>query len=165
MKLQHLIIIFIAIIMPISMVMASYIQNQIDVISLQTSYTSNLNTATYDAMKAFQINTVNNKYSSISDSKIRDIEASVKTFYNSLGTAMSTYVSSQKELSLFVPAILFNLYDGYYIYSSYNNTYSPREVEQGTNIKVNIQDSIVNYQDALKPFIYYSCKYIYFPKM
>lgn len=159
MKLQHLIIIFIAIIMPISMVMASYIQNQIDVISLQTSYTSNLNTATYDAMKAFQINTVNNKYSSISDSKIRDIEASVKTFYNSLGTAMSTYVSSQKELSLFVPAILFNLYDGYYIYSSYNNTYFPREVEQGTNIKVDIQDGIVNYQDALKPFIYYSCKY------
>lgn len=159
MKLQHLIIIFIAIIMPISMVMASYIQNQIDVISLQTSYTSNLNTATYDAMKAFQINTVNNKYSSISDSKIRDIEASISTFYNSLGTAMSTYIASQEELKLFVPAILFNLYDGYYIYSSYNNTYEPNEVVQGTDIKVNIRDGVTNYQDALKPYIYYSCKY------
>ena len=83
MKLQHLAILFILIIVPISLVMASYIQNQIDAIAIQTAYDKNLISATYDAVKAFQLNTTNNKYSSISDSKIRDIEASVNTFYNS----------------------------------------------------------------------------------
>ena len=73
MKLQHLAIIFVIIILPITMVVTQYIQTQIDTIGLQTTYTSKLQNATYDAIKAFQINTINNKYSSVSDSKIRDI--------------------------------------------------------------------------------------------
>ena len=80
MKLQHLAVIFILIILPISMVMASYIQNQIEAIEIQSSYDRSLINATYDAVKAFQLNTTNNMYSSISDSKIRDIEASVNNF-------------------------------------------------------------------------------------
>lgn len=156
MKLQHLAIIFILIIIPISLVLSEYIQTQIDTIKLQTSYTKSLNTATYDALKAFQINSVNNKYSSLSDSKIRDIEASINTFYNSLGTSMNEYVSSKKDLSAFVPAILFTLYDGYYIYSSYNNLYSTTGT--GEEEKVTIQDTH-KYQDGLRPYIYYSCQY------
>lgn len=81
-KAQHLAIIFIIIILPISLVLSNYIQSQIDTITLQTQYNSRLYESTYDAVQAFQINTVNNRYSSISDSKIRDIEASVNTFYN-----------------------------------------------------------------------------------
>ena len=62
MKLQHLAVIFVIIIVPISLVMASYIQNQIDAIVMQTDYDRTLISATYDAVKAFQLNTVNNKY-------------------------------------------------------------------------------------------------------
>ena len=62
MKLQYLAIICVLIIVPISMVMSVYIQNQIDAILLQAKYDSNLINATYDSVKAFQLNTVNNKY-------------------------------------------------------------------------------------------------------
>ncbi len=154
MKLQHLAVIFVLIILPISIIISSYIQNQIDAITLQTSYNSNLISATYDAIKAFQINTTNNKYSSISDSKIRDIEAAISTFYNSLNTSMSSYALSTSDLEAYTPAILFTLYDGYYIYSSYDNVYS--ETAEG---KADINISGNNYQNGLRPYIYYSAKY------
>ena len=155
MKLQHLAIMFILIIIPISMVISEYFSTQISTIKLQTEYKTSLNTSTSDALNAFQINTVNNKYSSVSDSKIRDIEASVNTFYNSLGSAMSEYVTSKEELSTYIPALLFTLYDGYYIYSAYNNVYPTDNASQ----KIEIEDGNRNYQKGLRPYIYYSCKY------
>ncbi len=157
MKLQHIAVMFILIIVPISMVMASYIQNQIDAITLQIAYDSSLINATYDAIKAFQLNTTNNKYSSISDSKIRDIEASISTFYNSLNTSMADYSQASTDLEGYVPAILFTLYDGYYIYSSYDNVYST--TGEGEDEKVQITLNGNNYQNGLKPFVYYSAKY------
>lgn len=156
MKLQYIAIIFILIMLPINLVLSAYIDNQIESLRLQTTYTTALNTATYDALKVFQINSTNNKYSNISDSKIRDIEASVSTFYNSLGTAMQEYVSSKNDVKAFVPAILFTLYDGYYINSSYNNIYSTTGT--GVDTRVQIQDTN-NYEEGLRPYIYYSCKY------
>ena len=98
MKLQDLAIIFILIIIPIYIVISTYTNNQIDIIKLQAKYTTNLNNATHDTLKAFQTNTLNNKYSSISDSKIRDIEASINTFFNSLGYSMDSYVESNDQL-------------------------------------------------------------------
>ena len=44
MKIQHLAVIFVIIIIPISFAMSQYLQNQIDTIKLQTAYTANLNT-------------------------------------------------------------------------------------------------------------------------
>ena len=155
MKLQYLAVIFVIIILPISMVMSSYIQNQIDTITLQTLYKTKLDNSTYDALKAFQINSVNNKYSSISNSKIRDIEASINTFYNSMKTSM---VSSKEDVQTFIPAILFTLYDGYYIYSSYDNIVQVEKAE-GETIKKITTESNKNYQYGLRPYIYYSCKY------
>ncbi len=154
MKLQHLAVIFVIIILPIALVMTQYIQTQINTINMQTLYTQSLNNATHDALKAFQINSVNNKYSSVSDSKIRDVEASVSTFYNSLMTSVDKFVSSKEELSVFVPAVVFTLYDGYYIHSTYENIYS--NTVEG---KVQINDNNKNYQYGLKPYIYYSCEY------
>lgn len=144
MKLQHLAIIFIIIILPISLVIGEYIQAQIDTIYIQTGYSKRLQDATYDAMKAFQLNTINNKYSSISDSKIRDIEASINTFYNSLGTAMGASGYDKDTLKEYIPAIVYTMYDGYYIYGKYFN------YQLGTNGE---------YQYGLKPYIYYSCRY------
>lgn len=141
MKLQHLAIIFVVIMLPISIVISEYIQMQIDTIHLQTLYSSRLETATYDAIKAFQLNTLNNKYSTVSDSKIRDIEASISTFYNSLGTELGANGYDKESLEQFIPAIVYTMYDGYYIYGKYYN-YNKNE-----------------YQYGLKPYIYYSCRY------
>lgn len=142
MKLQHLAIIFVIIMLPISMVITLYIQSQIDTISLQTKYSTELQTATHDAIKAFQLNTINNKYSTVSDSKIRDIEASINTFYNSLGTEFGASGYDKESLQTFIPAIVYTMYDGYYIYGKYYN------------------EKIDDYQYGLKPYIYYSCRYI-----
>lgn len=142
MKLQHLAIIFVIIILPISLVIGEYISTQIDTIYIQTSYNKKLQDSTYDAIRAFQINTVNNKYSSVSDSKIRDIEASVSTFYNSLGTAMGASGYDKDELREYIPAMLYTMYDGYYIYGKY---YDYRDEQ---------------YQYGLKPYVYYSCRYV-----
>lgn len=142
MKLQHLAIIFVIIILPISLVIGEYIGAQIDTIYLQTQYSTRLQNATYDAITAFQLNTTNNKYSTISDSKIRDIEASISAFYNSLGTSMGASGYDKDELKEYIPAIVYTMYDGYYIYGKYYN-YS-----EG------------NYQYGLKPYIYYSCRYV-----
>ncbi len=150
MKIQYIAVIFVVIILPIAMVMSSYIGAQIDTITLQTEYNTKLTEATYDAIKAFQINTVNNRYSTVSDSKIRDIEASINTFYSSLSN--NEYLS-REELQMYVPALVYTLYDGYYIYTKYNNMYP----EKGEMIYTNANDAEANF--GLKPYIYYSCRY------
>ena len=80
MKIQDLAIIFVIIILPISLLLSVYTQFQIQTINMQTLYDSKLTSATYDAIKAFQINSANNSYSDIATSKIEDLEASVATF-------------------------------------------------------------------------------------
>ena len=141
MKLQHLAIIFVIIIFPISLVVGEYIGSQIDTIYLQTQYNTRLQNATYDAITAFQLNTTNNKYSTISDSKIRDIEASINSFYNSLATSMGASGYDADTLKSYIPAMVYTMYDGYYIYGKYYNY------------------TISDYQYGLKPYIYYSCRY------
>lgn len=168
MKLQYLAVIFIIIVLPIALVLSFYLQTHIDVINLQADYKAKLNSATYDAVKAFQLNTTNSYYSSVSDSKIRDVEASVNTFYNSL-TANLNYTKS--ELSAYVPAIVYTLYDGYYIYGKRYNVYEAQRKGTGddkdTIVKVDIAtDTEINtdpdkYEYGLKPYVYYSCRYKY----
>lgn len=75
MKLQYLTVVFILIILPISLVLSFYIQGQINTVTLQTKYDAKLISSTYDSVKAFQLNTVNNTESDISNSKIRDVQA------------------------------------------------------------------------------------------
>mgnify|MGYP005761988863 CR=1 FL=1 len=157
MKIQYIAVIFVIIILPISLVMSSYIQNQIDAITLQTAYDKNLINATYDAIIAFQLNTTNNKYSSISDSKIRDIEASVNTFYNSLNNSMAEYAQAAKDLESYIPAMLFTLYDGYYIYTSYDDVYDRMGEGKDEEIKITLDGK--KYKNGLKPYVYYSAKY------
>lgn len=147
MKIQHLAVIFVIIIIPISLVLSLYINNHISTIENQTQYTTRLINATYDMAKAFQLNTFNNRYSTLNNSKIRDIEASISTFYRTLGTNMGTTGYSTTELQSYTPAILCTLYDGYYIYTKYNDVTSD-------------DLSTSNYTYGLKPFISYSCRYV-----
>lgn len=152
MKIQYLAVIFVVIMVPISLALSTYIQTQVDTISLQTSYKTKLYDATYDAVTAFQINTVNNEYSSISNSKIRDIEASANTFFTSLADTMNATGYTKEALQPFVPALVYTLYDGYYLYGKYRNVMPQDGAVQ------NYDDS--EYQWGLKPYVYYSCRYV-----
>lgn len=161
MKIQSLAIMFIIIILPISMVLASYTQSRVTTISLQSKYDSKLKDATYDALKAYQLNSLNDNTSEYANSKIRDIKASVNTFFNSIATNFSTAGYSKTTLQNYVPAVVYTMYDGYYIYSPYTNTWGTWgniETDQIPN------QSSGTYKDGetlygLKPYVYYSCRY------
>ena len=57
MKLQQLAIIFIIIVVPISLVVSEYTNNNIEVLQRQSEYNDILLSSTYDAIRAFQMNT------------------------------------------------------------------------------------------------------------
>ncbi len=69
MKLQSLAIIFIIIIMPISMVLSEYISNKIETEERELVYNTRLLNSTYDAIKAYQLNTVNNAFVDVTNKK------------------------------------------------------------------------------------------------
>ena len=155
MKIQSLAVIFIIIILPISILLSEYLQAQIDTLNLQTLYDSRLTGATYDAVKAFQLNAMNNTSNDISSSKIRDIEASATTFLTSIANNFASSGTSRTEIQGYVPAIVYCLYDGYYIYSPYKNDIRDINiVEEDATYKQNGEKIT-----GVKPYIYYSCKY------
>ncbi len=141
MRLQNLLIIFVVIALPVIMVLSVYIGYQIDAANLQAQYDSKFLGATYDMLSAFQLNTTNNKYSTVSDSTIRDIEASINIFSNSFGSSQGISGTSKSDVMSYVPALLFTLYDGYYIYTP---TKSP-DTEA--------------FEHGLKPYVYYTEEY------
>ena len=167
MKIQSLAVIFIIIILPISVVMASYTQNRVETLRVQTSYDSKLNDSTHDALKAYQLNSFASETSSISDERMRDIKASANTFFNSLASNFATLGYTKSTLQNYVPALVYTMYDGYYIYSPYKNTWSTdsSSVEISGEMKEQISPEKQNtykndeYIYGIKPYIYYSCRY------
>ena len=153
MKIQYLAVIFIIIILPISLILSAYTQNHIATLNSQELYDSKLDTATYDAVKAFQLNTINNSTSDIQNSKIRDIEAAVNTFFNSIASNFNMAGYNIDVLNKYVPALVFTMYDGIYIYTSYTNTLG--EVNVSTNSTYKDGENLA----GLKPYIFYSCRY------
>lgn len=156
MRISGLALLAIIIILPMAILLNSYASNQIKTIDLQVSYDSKLQSSTYDAIKAFQLNMANSTTSDIANSKIRDIEASVTTFYNSLAGNFKMSGYGEDVLKNYVPAIVYTLYDGYYIYSAYDN-----KLDEST---INSLEDDSTYSDGqeingLKPYIYYSCRY------
>ena len=137
MKLQTLTVLFIIIILPITMVVSQYIKTEISTITLQSEYDTKLNNATYDAIKAFQLNESNSTTENIATEKIRDVNASVNSFYNSMASAMGVSGYTEEDLRGYIPCLVYTLYDGYYIYTAYDN---------GTN----------NKEYGLKPYVYYT---------
>ncbi len=136
MKLQTLIIIFILIMLPITVVTSQYIKTEINTINNQTLYDTRLNNATYDSIKAFQLNESNSSTEDVTTEKMRDVEASIKTFYNSLASGMGVSGYTEDELKYYTPCLIYTLYDGYYIYTLYNNN--------------------ENKEYGLKPYVYYT---------
>ncbi len=179
MKIQNLAVIFIIIILPISMILNVYVRNQVKTLSLQVSYDTKLNNATYDALKAFQLNTINSDTSDLSNSKLRDIEASANTFFNSIASNFNMAGYNQDILADYVPALVYTMYDGYYIYSPYTNTLDNTNsnkviINEATGEMAERSDAQIldagnieaTYKQGdritgLKPYIYYSCRYKY----
>lgn len=127
--------------------------NQVKTISLQTSYDTKLNNATYDALKAFQLNTINSSTSDLANSKLRDIEASANTFYNSIASNFNMAGYNRDILKEYVPALVYTMYDGYYIYSKYTNILQDEDYEDDSTYKNGQTLS------GIKPYVYYSCRY------
>ena len=74
-KIQGLAVIAVMVLLPMILVLSGYIDSQAKTLSLQADYDHKLTTTTYDALKAFQLNTSNSDSSDIANSKIRDVEA------------------------------------------------------------------------------------------
>ncbi len=154
MKIQYLAVIFIIIIMPITIVFSEYINNQIKTIEIENTYNARLLDSTQDAIKAYQLNTVNNSLSDLTPSKVEELEAAVNTLFNSLLTNFKYDGYKSSVLKEYVPAVVFAMYDGYYIYSPFINTLTA----------VNHDDVDEEYKDndvlnGLKPYVYYNCRY------
>lgn len=161
MKIQNLAVIAIIIILPMAIILNSYFDNQIKTINLQIEYDKKLNNATYDAIKSFQLNMTNSDVSNFADSKMSDIRASINTFYKSLSSNFNMSGYGESVLQNYVPAIVYTLYDGYYIYSAYDNTL---DVKTTSNPDGDTFSENATYKDGekiygLKPYIYYSCRY------
>lgn len=159
MKLQSLAIIFIIIIMPITIVLSEYINNKIETQETELLYNTRLLNSTYDAIKAYQLNTVNNAFGDITNSKIKDIEAAAKTFYNSLSSNFNYTGYRSEVMKEYVPALVFTMYDGYYTYTPFMNTLT----EVGDSDYDSSYSSNGKIQEGLKPYVYYSCRYNYTP--
>lgn len=116
MKYQNFAIIFVLLILPISIVLSYYIQTQTDTLVLQTTYQTKLNDSTYDAIAAYQMNSLNTQ--KVSGESVKSyVLASVNTFFTTLATNLGMSSASKQMILPYVPAILFTTYDGYYIYS------------------------------------------------
>lgn len=183
MKIQSLAVIFIIIILPISLILSEYCKSEIETLNLQISYDNKLNNATYDALKTFQLNTINSSTSNLANSKLSDIEASASIFFRSIANNFNMVGYNQDILKEYVPALVYTMYDGYYIYSPYTNTLDDRPINEIKDDTGKVTDTKsdkeileeaasedpenVTYKDGdkvsgLKPYIFYSCRYKYY---
>lgn len=173
MKLQNMTVIFIIIMIPIILVVSYYIGLQINTITMQKNYTVKLQTAAKDSIQALEINTVewNSASSNLADSKRRDVLASINTFTTSLANNMGIGGAGKGRIQTYIPAIVYTMYDGYYIYSASlmkdqdTDKDGLTQFEKGTsgkdtgNIKYNTEGT-PSYQYILKPYSPYSARYV-----
>lgn len=172
MKLQNMTVIFIIIMIPIILVVSYYIGLQINTITMQKDYTVKLQTAAKDSIQALEINTVewNSASSNLADSKRRDVLAAINTFTTSLANGMGIGGAGKGRIQTYIPAIVYTMYDGYYIYSASlmkdqdTDKDGLTQFEKDTsgkdtgNIKYNTEGT-PSYQYILKPYSPYSARY------
>ena len=163
MKLQNMTVIFIIIMIPIILVVSYYIGLQINTITMQKNYTVKLQTAAKDSIQALEINTVewNSAYSNLADSKRRDVLASINTFTTSLANSMGIGGAGKGRIQTYIPAIVYTMYDGYYIYSA--SLMKDQDTDKDGLTQFNADGTIKSngksYQYILKPYSPYSARY------
>ena len=153
MKLENLAIIFVIIIVPITIVLSEYIDGKIDTKKLELEYNKRLLASTQAAINAYKANTIDNQFADDTNSKITDITTSTNIFMNSLAASFNYVGQKAGQMKEYVPAVAFTLYDGYYIYSPFNNTLTEVEDNDETYSKNN------ELYYGLKPYVYYTCRY------
>lgn len=153
MKIENLTIIFTVIIIPIAIVLSLYINNRIEAQKLELTYNKRLFTATQDAVNAYQSNTDDDAFADVTNAKISDIESSINIFLTSLASNFNFIGTKADTLKEYVPAVVFTLYDGYYVYSPFSNTLT--EVNSYDHDFSDDNDII----KGLKPYVYYTCRY------
>lgn len=157
MKIQHLAVIFILIIMPISFIFSEYISNQVEAGKIEIDYNSKLLNATYDAMKSYQINTITNSVGDRSNSKIDDLESAVNVFFNSLVSSFGYTGYKATVMEEYIPAVAFTLYDGYYIYQPYENTLTGLDDDNYDSLYSKDAET----RNGVKSYVYYNQRYTY----
>ena len=189
MNLQGLTVIFAIILLPIIIVVSVYLQGQIDTIALQTKYDNMLLDSTHDAVIALENNIANEDLSTVSDSLRSMIEASTNVFMNNIATNMGLSNAGESYIRPYIPALLYTLYDGFYIYSPtsvpeiYTNsdgvairvgdTGSPSEIEEKENkygqivykkknggYTTDLNEAEKHIKYVLKSYMYYNANYV-----
>lgn len=140
MKLQNLTVIFIAIIIPVILLLSMYITTGQKTIKYQTQYDTGLVTAAHDAVYAYEINSTSSEFSDSPEKKRELLKASINAFEKSLCNSCGISSYSQSEIEEYIPAIVFGMYDGFYMYA-------PSELEQNGK---------TTYKHNLKNYVYYS---------
>ena len=133
MKVDGLGVVLAIILLPILLVVAFYIQMQVDTVAKENSYNTKLLSATYDAMSAFEMNTANEELSNVADSMRSIILASNNVLLKSLANNLGISNASKENLRPYIPAVLYTLYDGYYIYSPTQIPVVAEKTEEGEN--------------------------------
>ena len=142
MNLQAITVIFIIIFLPIILVSNFYIQREMDTITIQNSYDTKLLDATTDAISAFELNTANEDLALIPDSLRSICEASTNVFVTTLATNLGISSASKNKVLPYIPAMVFTLYDGYYIYSP---TQQPKVAVNKDGVYVKVGDTGVRW--------------------
>lgn len=148
MKLQNLIIIFLAVALPVILVLAVYVELQVDTAATKARYTDYLITAAHETINAYQLNTTNDKYSSNTDPKLRSITAALNIFSSNMASSFNSTGASRSTVMAYVPALLFTMYDGYYIYNPTEHSWDGDTWGSG---------EILSHE--LKPYVHYSKEY------
>lgn len=168
MGLDRLGILFIVIVLPIALVLNTYTNTQVDTLKMQLDYDSKLNACTADAVRTYQSNSLSEDFSNLGDVRIGNINAAINVFFTSLASNLNMSGYNRQFLQEYVPAIVFTMYDGYYIYSKYTNTLDEGDYKADDVINPadgSIQKYASTYKNGqqlygLKPFVHYSCRYV-----
>ena len=140
MKLQNMTIIFLIIVIPLMVVLSVYFAGEVKTIRLQIQYNEALKSATSDAIKAFEDNSMNNDLlSQNAEPKRENIKASINMFIKSLAASNGLAAYNENDINDFIPAMVFGLYDGFYMYTPTINEKK-------------------EYENMLKNYVYYSEK-------
>ena len=163
MSLDKLAIIFIIIILPISVVLNAYTDYQIKTLNTQISYDEKLNNATADAIKAYQLNEFNESNSNLTEVRRSNIKAAANTFLNSIGTNFNMAGFGKETLQEYVPALVFTMYDGYYVFSKYTNTLDSTDFDKDGDASLGVEPSTYingTQISEVGPYVSYSCRYV-----
>lgn len=136
MELEDLVFIFLIIIIPMMLIVSYYIDLEADTIRIQIDYDGKLLEATKEAVEAFEINTTEwgSTYNSLANVKRRELLASINVFVTSLSTKLGIGGTAKEVVLGYIPAIVYTMYDGYYIYSP---TFIPKPiVDERTGVQI-----------------------------